>query len=66
MSLPRPLREELEHCRSTGLLTRLTTVFSRFPNEGGVACYVQDRVCEEWRDVGKWIVEEQAAVYMCG
>ncbi len=50
--------------------------FSRLDSEEGVAKvgvakvaesgYVQEKLREEWKDVGQWIMERGAAVYMCG
>ena len=54
------------------MLAKLTVTFSRPAGEVGVASevgragYVQDRVRVEWREVGEWIMEHQATVYMCG
>ncbi|XP_064397709.1 methionine synthase reductase-like isoform X2 [Halichondria panicea] len=65
-------QKELVQFQSSGVLTKLTVTFSRPVGEVGVASevggtgYVQDRVRVEWREVGEWIVEHQATVYMCG
>jgi len=58
-------REELERLQSIDVLTKLTVTFSRLPEVGG-AKYVQDSVVSSWRELGVWILDHKAAVYICG
>jgi len=31
-----------------------------------VGHYVQDLMCDEWEELGSWLVEGGAAIYVCG
>jgi sulfite reductase (NADPH) flavoprotein alpha-component len=55
-------REEMEECRSSGLLTRLDTAFSRDQAE---KVYVQNRMLENASELFAWF-EEGAHFYVCG
>ncbi|GAB5402773.1 MAG: sulfite reductase subunit alpha [Aureliella sp.] len=55
-------RDQLVEYQSKGLLTNLSTAFSR---DGDAKVYVQDRMLESAADLWKWI-EEGAHVYVCG
>jgi sulfite reductase (NADPH) flavoprotein alpha-component len=55
-------REEMEECRSSGLLTRLDTAFSRDQAE---KVYVQNRMLENASELFAWL-EEGAHFYVCG
>lgn len=55
-------REELEHYRESGVLTRLDTAFSRDQEE---KVYVQHRMWQHAADLWAWL-EAGAVVYVCG
>lgn len=55
-------REEIEHWRDGGVLTRLDLVFSR---DQARRLYVQDRLAERAGALRDW-VEQGAAIYVCG
>ncbi|AGY92048.1 hypothetical protein SPICUR_05365 [Spiribacter curvatus] len=55
-------RDELEACMDEGVLTRLTTAFSR---DGAEKVYVQDRLIEQAHDLWQWL-EAGAHIYVCG
>src|SRR4029079_17270944 len=55
-------RDELEQMCSDGLLTRLTTAFSR---DQQARIYVQDRMQEYSAELWKWL-EDGAQFYVCG
>lgn len=55
-------REELEAFQKAGVLTRLSTAFSRDQKE---KVYVQHKMAEEGKELFQWL-EEGAAFYICG
>jgi anaerobic selenocysteine-containing dehydrogenase/sulfite reductase alpha subunit-like flavoprotein len=55
-------RDELDAWRTSGVLTRLDTAFSRDQRQ---KVYVQDRLREHARDLWSWL-ERGAHVYVCG
>ncbi len=55
-------QEELEYFQKAGLLTRLTTAFSR---DQAHKIYVQHRLLENSKDIYTWL-EEGAHLYVCG
>ena len=55
-------REELEQMREEGILTRLSTAFSRDQEE---KIYVQNRMIEHADELWAWL-EEGASFYVCG
>lgn len=56
-------RERLESLQRKGVLTRLDTVFSR---DQRTRRYVTDRMREAGRELVRWLLEEDAALYVCG
>ncbi|MBZ0244125.1 MAG: flavodoxin domain-containing protein, partial [Bacteroidales bacterium] len=56
-------REEFEHYFKSGLLTRLSTVFSRDTPEKK---YVQQLLLENSKELFEWIQDREAVVYLCG
>lgn len=65
------IREELERFTSTGNLTLLHVSFSRLhpePPQGDEdqIKYVQDNMRVHWRELAKWVMEDEAVVYVCG
>ena len=64
-------REELNLFVSTGILTLLHVSFSRpdpqpSQEENNALKYVQDNMRARWRELAKWIMEDNAVVYVCG
>ncbi len=55
-------REELEHLLATGVLTRLSTAWSR---DGAKKVYVQDRMREQGKELWAWL-DAGAHFYVCG
>ena len=55
-------RDEFEACMDAGVLSRLTTAFSR---DGAEKVYVQDRLVEQAEELWRWI-EGGAHIYVCG
>ena len=55
-------REELEQMRTSGLLTRLDTAFSR---DQAHKIYVQDRMVEHGAELYGWL-QQGASLYVCG
>lgn len=56
-------REQLEQMQKEGVLTKLTTAFSRDQAE---KIYVQHRMLEEGAEIWKWIDEKGGYFYVCG
>jgi sulfite reductase (NADPH) flavoprotein alpha-component len=56
-------RDEIEHFRTTGLLTRLNTAFSRDDTSHR---YVQHHLLEHSKEVFDWIHHKNAVIYVCG
>lgn len=56
-------QDELSQMQADGVLTKLSTAFSRDQKE---KIYVQDRMIEAGADLWKWLGEENANFYVCG
>ncbi|MFC5049024.1 sulfite reductase subunit alpha [Rubritalea spongiae] len=56
-------KEELDQMASDGVLTKLSTAFSRDQKE---KIYVQNRMIEAGAELWKWLNEDKAAFYVCG
>jgi sulfite reductase (NADPH) flavoprotein alpha-component len=56
-------REEIEGYLESGLLTFLTTAFSREQPE---KVYIQHQLLKHKKDLFRWIDQENAVVYICG
>lgn len=56
-------RARFEAALADGSLTRLNTAFSRDPLDGA---YVQDRLLTEKDELARWLIEDEAVVYLCG
>jgi sulfite reductase (NADPH) flavoprotein alpha-component len=56
-------REQLESQQNLGVITRLDTVFSR---DQETPRYVTHRMREEGETLVRWLLEEDAALYVCG
>ena len=66
-------RKELQEYLSSGVLTHLTVSYSRVQGggEGGSDVsaggrYVQDKIQQYCVELASWMMEESAAVYVCG
>ncbi|PQJ29966.1 sulfite reductase subunit alpha [Rubritalea profundi] len=56
-------QDELTQMQSDGVLTKLSTAFSRDQKE---KIYVQDRMLEAGAELWKWLNEANASFYVCG
>jgi sulfite reductase (NADPH) flavoprotein alpha-component len=56
-------KDELDQMANDGVLTKLSTAFSRDQKE---KIYVQDRMIEAGAEIWKWLNEDKAAFYVCG
>lgn len=71
-------REEIEGFMADGTLTHLNVAFSQLERSptlsdasGSVvrevtARYVQEAMMERWRELGRWVMEDDAVIYVCG
>lgn len=57
-------REELDSFVAVGVLTKLSVSFSRV--DGQVGQYVQDCMRDCSAELGRWVLEDKAHVYVCG
>ena len=56
-------KDELTQMQADGVLTKLSTAFSRDQKE---KIYVQNRMLEAGADLWKWLNEDNASFYVCG
>ena len=56
-------KDELTQMQDDGVLTKLSTAFSRDQKE---KIYVQSRMLEAGADLWKWLSEDNASFYVCG
>ncbi|WP_018968647.1 sulfite reductase subunit alpha [Rubritalea marina] len=56
-------KDELTAMQEAGVLTKLSTAFSRDQKE---KIYVQDRMLETGAELWKWLSEDEASFYVCG
>lgn len=56
-------KDELEQMQADGVLTKLSTAFSRDQKE---KIYVQNRMIEAGAEIWKWLNEDNASFYVCG
>lgn len=56
-------KEELEQMQAAGVLTKLSTAFSRDQKD---KIYVQDRMLEAGAGIWKWLNDFNASFYVCG
>ena len=62
-------RTELEKFLTSEVLYHLHVSFSRYPSDKLNAeqpKYVQDNMRLHWEELSKWIMEEDALVFVCG
>jgi sulfite reductase alpha subunit-like flavoprotein len=62
-------RTKLESFLSSGVLTHLHVSFSRHQSDVGgeqQPSYVQDNMIIHWEELARWIMEDNASVFVCG
>ena len=59
-------RTKLESFLSSGVLTHLHVSFSRHQSDGVQPGYVQDNMRIHWEELARWIMEDDASVFVCG
>ena len=63
-------RTKLKSFLSSGVLTHLHVSFSRHRSDtDGMqqpSCYVQDNMRIHWEELARWIMEDNASVFVCG
>lgn len=58
-------RQELEGYHAEGTLSHLSVTFSRLEVPGDVK-YVHQEMRRKWEELGEWLLERNAMVYVCG
>ena len=59
-------REDLEGYHGDGTLLHLSVTFSRLEPPVDEARYVHQEMRRKWEELGEWLLERGAVVYVCG
>ena len=60
------LQGDLESYHGDGTLLHLTVTFSHLESPGDEARYVHQEMKRKWEELGEWLLERSAVVYVCG